>query len=181
MINILFKKTILATLITMLAFTALPLSSAFAQGENPPGNEISTEKLEKAWAHQLQVYAKLGKAFEDTDAKLARAQALIDKVTARGKDASAIQAALNAFAAALERSRSLYNDLAVLVNAHAGFDANGRLTDSTQAQATVQSMRLKLQALKDSMDGTGRALRDALKAFREANKPAEGTPASKDS
>lgn len=179
--NMLFKKTMLAGLIAVLALAALPVTSAFAQDENPPKGEVTTEQLEKAWAKQLKVYEMLGKAFENTDAQFAKAQELIDRATANGKDASAIQSALNAFKAAVEKSRPVYDGLTTLVNSHAGFDANGKVTDATQAKATVQSVRAKMQELKTSMDGTGKALREAVKAFRENNKPAKDTPPQKDS
>lgn len=179
--NMLFKKTILAGLVAVLALAALPVTSAFAQDENPPKGEASTEQLEKAWAKQLKIYGMLGKAFEDTDAQFAKAQELIDKATANGKDASAVQSALNAFKAAVEKSRSIYDSLKSLITAHTGFDANGKVTDATQAKATVQSVRAKMQELKTSMDGTGKALREAIKAFRDANKPAKDTSPEKDS
>jgi DNA repair exonuclease SbcCD ATPase subunit len=181
MMNILFKKTILAALAAMLAFAAFPVTSVLAQGENPPKAEPSAEQLEKVWAHQVKVYEKLGKIFEDTDAQFAKAQELIDRATANGKDASAVQAALNAFKAAVEKSRPMYDTLKMSIRTHSGFDANGRVTDATKAKATVQEVRTTLKELKTSLNGTGKALREAVKAFREANKPVEGTPTQKDS
>jgi hypothetical protein len=182
--NMLFRKTILSTLVAALAFVALPMRDVLAQGENPPVREPSVEQLQKAWAHQLKVYEKLGRVFEDGDAHFDHAQELIDKATARGYDTSAVQAALNAFSAAVGRSGSIYNEVDALITTHAGFDANGTVTDVAQAQATVQAVRAKLQELHTSMDGTGKALREAIQAFREANKPVNkpvNKPAEKDS
>jgi hypothetical protein len=170
--NMFFRKMILSTLVAVLALAALPVTSAFAQGENPPVREPSTEQLEKAWAHQLKVHERLGKVFEE-NVHFGRAQELIDKATDKGLDTSAVQAALNAFSAAVGRSGSVYNEIDALIITHAGFDANGKVTDAAQAQATVQSVRAKLDELRTSMDGTGKALREAIRAFREVNKPAE--------
>jgi hypothetical protein len=181
MMNIFFKKMVSAALVAMLALAALPVTSAFAQGENPPKAEPSTEQLEKVWAHQVKVYEMLGKAFEDTDTQFARPQELIDRATANGKDASAVQSALNAFKAAVEKSRPIYDNLKALIRTHSGFDANGRVTDAAKAKDTVQEVRTTLKELKTSLNGTGKALREAVKAFREANKPAAGTPTQKDS
>ena len=83
--NILFKKTILAGMVALLAFAALPVSSAFAQDENPPKTAVTNEQLEKAWAKQLKLYANLGKVFEGTDAQFTRAQELIDKAKELGQ------------------------------------------------------------------------------------------------
>lgn len=179
--KIFFKKMMLAALVVLFAFAALPVTSAFAQGENPPKAELSTEQLETVWAHQVKVYEMLGKAFEDTDAQFAKAQGLIDRATANGKDASAVQSALNAFKAAVEKSRPIYDNLKALIRTHSGFDANGRVTDAEKAKTTIQEVRTTLKELKTSLNGTGKALREAIKVFREANKPAEGTPTQKDS
>jgi cytochrome c556 len=168
--NMFFRKMILSTLVAVLALAALPVTSVFAQGENPPVREPSAEQLEKAWAHQLKVHERLGKVFEG-DAHFDRAQELIDRATDKGLDTSAVQAALNAFSAAVGSSGPLYNEIDALITTHAGFDANGKVMDAAQAQATVQSVRAKLDELRTSMDGTGKALREAIRAFREANKP----------
>ena len=66
MIHLLFKKIIPAGMVAMLALAALP-ANVFAQEENPPKNGPSVEKLEKAWAHQLEVYGKLSKIFNGID------------------------------------------------------------------------------------------------------------------
>jgi hypothetical protein len=179
--KIIFKKMILAVMVAVVTLAAFPVTSAFAQEETPPVREPSTERLEKAWAYQLKVYEKLIRVFEEGDAHMAKAQELIDKATVNGKDASAVQAALNVFSAAVTKSTPIYTEIDALITSHAGFDANGKVTDAVQAKATVQAVRAKLQELKTSMDGTGKALREAVRAFREANTPIESNAFSKDS
>ncbi|MBK8822035.1 MAG: hypothetical protein IPN58_05350 [Anaerolineales bacterium] len=66
-----------------------------------------------------------------------------------------------------------YDSMNGIVTLHEGFDASGKVTDAEKAKSTVQEMRTKMQELKSAMGGTGKALRDALKAFREENKPAD--------
>lgn len=170
-----FKKTIMVALAAALVFAALPMTSAFAQGVTLPKGEVSAEKLEKAWAKQLKTYEKIGKGFEDTDGQIAKIQERLDKAAANGKDVSALQSALDAFAAALKSAKPTYDSIGAIVTAHQGFDANGKVTDLTQAKATVEQMHTKMQELKSAMGGTGKALRDALKAFRDANKPADNS------
>ncbi|HET7144480.1 MAG TPA: hypothetical protein VFI68_10710, partial [Anaerolineales bacterium] len=166
----LFKKTMMVAFAAALVFAALPMTSAFAQGENPPKGELSNERLERAWARQLKMYEKIGKGFEDTDAQIAKIQARIDKAAENGKDVTALQAALDAFESALKSARPTYNSMNGIVTSHQGFDANGKVTDVEKARATVEEMRTKMQELKSAMNGTGKALREALRAFREANK-----------
>ena len=69
-----FNKMILAVLAAALIFAAFPMTSAFAQGENPPKGELTNAKLEQVWARQLKNYEKIGKGFENTDAFIAKIQ-----------------------------------------------------------------------------------------------------------
>ena len=171
--NNIFKKTILVALAAALVFAAFPVTSVFAQGENPPKGELTNEKLEQVWARQLKIYERLGKGFDDIDGRVAKFQARIDKAAENGKDVTALQAALDAFEAASKSAKPIYDSISGVVNSHQGFDANGKVIDAEKAKATVQDMRAKLKELKSAMGGTGKALREALKAFREANKPAD--------
>ena len=168
-----FKKTILLALVAALAVAAIPFISASAMGEkdpaSPPAGEETNEKLEKAWARQLRMFERIGKGFDRLDQFTARAQNLIDQAEANGKDVSALQVALDAFEDAAKDAHPIYESTKGLVNSHQGFDENGEVTDSEKAKETVQAMHEKLQEMKSAMGGTGEALREAIKAFREAN------------
>jgi cytochrome c556 len=173
-----FNKMILAVLAVALVFAAFPVTSAFAQGENPPKGEFTNEKLEQVWARQLTNYEKIGKGFDDTDAQIAKFQARIDKAAENGKDVTALQAALDAFESSLKSAKPTYDSMNGIINSHQGFDASGKVTDAEKAKSTVQEMRTKMEELKSAMGGTGKALREAMKAFRAANKPAEAPATS---
>src|SRR3990172_6191683 len=100
-------------------------------------------------------------------------QERIDEAAENGRDVSAFQAALDAFEASSKSAKPIYDSISGIVALHQGFDANGKVTDSEQAEVTLQAIRAKLKELKSAMGGTGKALREALKAFREANKPTD--------
>lgn len=168
------KKIILAVSAAALVFAAFPVTSAFAADEAPPASgEVSNEKLEKFWARQLRAYEKLGRAFENPDAQIAKFQERIDKAAESGKDVAALQAALDNYAAALTAAKPTYDSIGSIVSSHAGFNADGKVIDAGQAKSTVEQMRAKMQEVKSAMGGAFKALREALKAFREANKPTE--------
>ena len=167
-----FHKMILAVLSAALVFAAFPVTSVFAQSQTPPTGDQVNAKLEQAWARQLANYEKLGKRFSDTDVLIAKFQAKIDKAAANGKDVTAVQAALTAFASALKSGKPTYDSMGGIVTSHQGFDASGKVSDAAQAKATVQEFRAKMKELQSTMNGTGKALREALQAFRDANKPA---------
>ena len=166
-----FKKIVLVALAAALVFAAFPMTSVFAQGENPPKGELTNEQLEKVWASQLERYEKLGKAFDDVDAHVAKVQGFIDKAASNGKDVTALQAALDAYASALKAAKPKYEGLNGIVNSHQGFDTSGKVTDAEKAKATVKDFAEKMKDVRSSMGGTFKALREAMKAFREANKP----------
>ena len=173
-----FKNTVLFALAVTLALAAFPFTSASAAGLNdpstPPQNPPSNERLERVWARQLNFYNRFGR----TDALIDKTQRLIDHARANGKDVSAVQTALDAFKTAVKDAHPVYESMKGIVNSHQGFDENGKVTDPEKARETVQAMRAKIQEIKTEMNGTGRALRDAIRAYREANPRPQptGTP-----
>lgn len=171
--NKLFKKTIFIAIVAALALAAMPLASVFAMGQNdpttPPAEKVSNERLEQVWSRQLKAYDHLGQGFDRADDFIAKAQDLIDRASQNGKDVTALQAALDAFEAAIEDALPVYESAAEIVESHAGFDDKGHVTDAELAKETVRSMAEKLKEIKAAMNGTGQALREAIKAFLNAN------------
>lgn len=170
--KMLFKKTILLALVAALAVASLPfvrVSAAGADDPQPPSGPVTNGKLEQVWARQQRAYEKLGKGFDRADDFTARAQQLIDRAKENGKDVSALQAALDAFESAIKEAHPIYEGGKGIINSHQGFDANGKVTDAEKAKETVQAMHDKLQEVKAAMNGTGKALREATRDFRQAN------------
>jgi len=174
MIKMFFKKTVLLALVAALGLASLPFFSVSAQGTNDPQGpgQVSNEKLEKAWARQLKMYERMGKA----DEFVVKAQKLIDRAKSNGKDVSAVQSALDAFKESAQKAKPIYASIKTIVDSHQGFDAKGKVIDPAQAKETIKAMRDKFQEIKTIMDGSGKALRDAIKAFREANPRPVKTP-----
>lgn len=164
-----FRNTIMFALAAALALASLPLASVSAarpaDTSTPPQSQVSNERLERIWARQLRLYNRLERVDEFMD----RVQALIDRAAANGRDVTAVQAALDAFEAAVEDAHPIYEGMKGIVNSHQGFDENGKVTDPAKAQETVQAMREKFQEIRTIMNGTGEALRDAIQDFRQAN------------
>ncbi len=181
--KLLFKKTLLFALVAALGLASLPFVSASAAGVYdppvPPQKQLPNDRLEQVWARQLQRYEKLGNAFERKDQFTDRVQMLIDRAKANGKDVSAVQTALDAFEAALKKAQPIYESMKGIVNSHQGFDGNGKVTDAVKAQETVLAMRGKFKEIKDALNGTGKALHEAIQAFRQANPRPQPTPTAK--
>ena len=167
----LFQKTIFVALVAALTLATMPVVNASAEGTNDPtpppqsAEQIRMERLERIWARQLLIYRRMGRVDEFID----RVQSLIDRAKANGKDVSAVQAALDAFKAAVKEAQPTYESLKGIVNSHQGFDSNGKVTDLEKAKETVQAMHGKFKEIRETMNGTGKALRQAIRAFRQAN------------
>ena len=175
----LFRKTIFVALVVVLSLAAMPFMSVSAAGDHEPTpppstGQIRTERLERVWARQLHVYERMGR----TDEFIEKVQRLIDRAKANGKDVSAVQAALDAFKAAAKNAQPTYESVKGLINSHQGFDSNGKVTDPEKAKETVKAMHGKFKEIRDAMNGTGKALHQAIKAFREANPRPQPTATS---
>ncbi len=170
-----FNKTILIALVAALGLASLPLVNVFAAGQKdsstPPQTFLVNDRLELVWARQLRIYNRMGRI----DQLIERAQRLIDRAKANGKDVSAVQTALDAFETQWKAAKPTYESIKGIVNSHQGFDANGQVTDTEKAKATVIEMRDKFKEIRDTLNGTGKALHEAIQAFREANPQPQAT------
>jgi hypothetical protein len=172
--NKIFTKIILFALVAALGLASLPVFSVSAAGlddpKPPAQGQVTNEHLERVWARQLRIYDRIGR----TDEFIEKVQSLIDRASSKGKDVSAVQSALDAFKDAVKDAKPIYASMNGVVNSHQGFDANGKVTDPEKAKETVRTMHEKLQDIKAAMGETGQALREAIRAFRQANpRPAQ--------
>jgi hypothetical protein len=181
-----FRKFILGALIAALAIAALPFASVYAAGSTDTGTPPApgtpkdpakaNARLELTFARQQLKVGRIGLAVNNYDNMTKDVQTLIDKAKENGKDVSAIQAAFDAYKAAFEKAKPIYEQANSIVRSHSGFDGNGKVTDTEKAKATVKSLAESLKQYGDTLDGTFKALREALKAFREANPRPTKTP-----
>ncbi len=174
----LFKKLAIAALIVALGLTALPAASASAadlnNGTTPPAERPGPAALlETIWAREQTAYARQGQRLDRADEFTTKVQTLIDRATAKGYDASAVQAALDAFVAVIPAAQAAHDSASGIIASHAGFDENGKMTDRAQAIETVKAVGQALKDTRSAMDGTGKALLKAIQAFREAHRPAD--------
>lgn len=177
-----FKKSLIVAVIAAMGLGALPFVNAYAQSPTPvtpvPG-QTSTDRLQKAWARDQTFSTRIGKILGGATNLISRIQTRLDKAKANGKDVSSVQTALDAFSTAVNNVQPIYADIQTIIQSHAGFDASGNVTDATQALQTVQDFRSKIQEIRQvRLGAAGKALREAIKAFRQANQPPTPTPSS---
>jgi hypothetical protein len=176
-INNLFKKFALVFLVLVVVMAAFPLAEASAAGLNeepaPTANGPVNFRLEQAWHRQQRVYERQERQLDEADGFIQRVQNLIERAEEKGWDTTVVQTALDAFTAAIPASQAAHDKGAAIVANHAGFDANGHVVDRTQAVETVKSLAQVLKDSRTAMDGTARALHEALRKFRQAHPPVQ--------
>ena len=183
MIAIWLRKSLIVAAIAAIGLSALPFVNAYAQSATPPvtptPGQPSSDKLQKAWTKEQTIYARIGKILDSANSMISKIQTRLDAAKAKGKDGSAVQTALDAFSTAVQNVQPIYADLQTITQTHAGFDASGNVTDPTQALQTVQDFRSKAEAIRQAgVREAGKALREAMQAFRQANQPATPAPSS---
>ncbi|MCC7361503.1 MAG: hypothetical protein IT317_18595 [Anaerolineales bacterium] len=90
----------------------------------------------------------------------------IDTLKRLGKDTTDLETALASFNGAVASAQTRHNAAAGTLAAHAGFDANGTVTDRAQAAATVRSAYDNLQAAHLTLVGAVVDLRLAVRTWR---------------
>ena len=178
----LFKKTILVALIAAMALAALPVTSAYASDLNDPadppagdGTGRSGERLKHAWVRLQRAYERQGRMLDRADTMAEKIQNLIDRMEENGKDVVALQAALDAFEDAIKDAHPIYEGAKGIINSHKGFDDDGKITDREKAVETVKDLGSMLKEIRGIVDEPGKALREAIRAFRDANRPADAS------
>jgi uncharacterized protein len=178
-LSLLFKRSLLVALVAALALAALPLTSAYASGvsdpTDPPADQsrFSGERLEWAWARLQRVYERQGRVLDRAEQMAEKIQNLIDRLNDNGKDTTALQAALDTYVQALKDAHPIYESAKGIISSHQGFDADGKVTDREKAAETVKELGGKIKEVRQLIGEPGKALREAIKAFREANRPAD--------
>ncbi len=171
-----FKKFALAALVLAIGLAALPAAGASAAGLQEETTPPDNSRLEQAWARAQAVYQRQDERLAKADEAIAKVQSLIDKANQKGWDTSAVQAALDALAAVIPAAQAAHAPGAAIIASHNGFDASGKVTDRTAAVETVKALGQVLKDTRAAMNGTGQALREAIKAFRDAHKPPTTNP-----
>lgn len=160
---------------------AFPSSTAHAEGldDTPPGNGeklgLVKQRLENIFNREKSALARQAENILKMDRLTEKAQERIDALKAKGKDVSSLEAALAAFESAIIDINASHAVAARLVAAHPGFAENGKVTDIDTAKDTVKKVHDALTATRQMMLDAGRALREAIRLYRETNAPVPTT------
>lgn len=168
------RRVLLSLVIATMVLVAIPLPAAHADAlsDSPtpaaPGAP-GGPRLGLLWERLQIAHDRLGVMFDHVDWRLSRAQQLIDRAKANGKDVAAMQTALDAFSKAVQQARPIYESMQGIIASHQGFDANGQVTEISQAAGTVRDLAGKLREVRSLLSEPAKALREAVRTFRASN------------
>jgi hypothetical protein len=167
-----FTIVAIATLVLGLISTTGP-----ALAQESDGGETAVQALEIRYKQAGLAVSMFGLHIDMANLVAGKAQTLIDKASAEGKDTSALVSALSTFKAQIGAAQSGHDTAAAMLALHAGFDGSGKVTDIEAARATLKSVRESLRSGHESLRNGTREFRRALREWRKANKP-EAQPAA---
>lgn len=169
------SKTKVATSVAIfaaaIAFNLLSLAVAaptYAQSPSPQPNARQASlarqfKREQTWFNLQQGHLTV-------ENQIATAvQNYINAQNALGKDTSTLVAALATYNSQIATAQNSHNTAGNLISAHAGFDANGNVTNVSQALQTVIDSRQSLWDAHRSIQQATQDLARAIRAYRQAN------------
>ena len=184
-ITALLKKVVLLTLILGIGLVTIPALSVSAASLSddgtPPGQpQITNERLEKVWLHEQARYSRQGRLLDHLDRMVKRTQGYIDRLKENGVDTDALKAALSVFEDAVKEARQVHQSVQGTLASHKGFNADGKVTDRTQALETVKKLGQSLKEFRNILKDPSKVLHEAIRVAREANhsatEPEQGNP-----
>jgi hypothetical protein len=169
----LFRKLVLSLLVVGNGVAAIPFGTVSAASlddpATPPVAQADHIRLERQWMREQLRFQREGFWLTQAQAVINRIQALIDKANQKGLDTSKVQAALDAFSTVIPTAQAAHNQGTPIISNHAGFDASGKVTDAVTAIETTQALAQVLKDTRLAMNGTGKALRQAIREFRQVH------------
>ena len=175
MTRLIFKILSIACTLGM-ALAVIPNGGALAASEYeegfPPRDETHAhERLERAWVRLQETYGHQGDRLSRASEVIGKVQNLIDKADEKGLDTSLVQAALEAFTGHIPLAQEIHDQGSAILEGHAGFDEAGGVTNPEAARESVSSLAQVIKNAHDAMEGTGIALREAIRLLRETYQP----------
>jgi hypothetical protein len=153
--------TLSVALVALLA--TFGAAAAAPRAADPPPD--SKTRLERAYKEEQQRLAAMERRFKEAGAFADSVAGTIARLKQRGVDTARLEHALEAFRSRMADARGQWEKAREVLTAHAGFDAEGHMTDVRQARATVMQAHLHLQRARTLADRAFRDLRAVMASY----------------
>ena len=170
----LISKLLTGTIaVAMLAVGAFAVPATYAEGGTPPTptpkpgeklKETAEKYLSKQFERVQKNLAEFKTHLDKANQVVTKAQETIAEAKSKGKDTTKAEAALATYKAELVKAQASYDATKKIVDAHAGFDASGNVTDIKTAKDTVLDSS---KALREGQKILAKATQALQKAVRE--------------
>lgn len=154
---------------------AAPVYAAPSMEDPPPPADdagLREAAVKQAYQRLQGVEARTQGAIDKARTGADRVENLIDQAKARGRDTSALEAALASFRASMNSAQAKHDQGAAILARHAGFDDQGEVTDIQEAWGTVKGAGKEFRDAGKTMASALRALHAAIRDWRKANRDA---------
>lgn len=173
----LVKNRIVWVAAVVVAVSLAGAGIAAAQEPTAQSGPLANDRLENFYQRATLAAQMVQLRLDFANKIAARVDELIAKANGEGKDTSALDSALAAFKSAIGASQASLDKAKALLGEHAGFDANGKVTDADRARTTLRSVRDALHDSVSTLREGGRDFKIAFRAWRKANQPQPTAPA----
>jgi uncharacterized lipoprotein YmbA len=156
---------VITLLIAAATLTVVPARAAYADAPTQDG-----VRLENLLKREQIVLSNQQARLATTDQVIALAQDWITALKNEGKDTSALEAALGAYQSGVASARASFDAAKSILDAHAGFDAGGKVTNRAEALKTVVEAGRAERQFHLTITQATIDFRAAVRAYRQANR-----------
>jgi hypothetical protein len=172
--------TMLICVITLAGIAPVSIVAAAAEVTAAPNPSVSYHERDYfRFEHALQRMELLLEGqnthLDLANLSIAQTQDLIAKLQAEGKDTRDLEAVLSTFQGQVPTAQGAHDNAQTLIDAKAGFDANGKIVDEEQAKQTLQDAREAMKECRDIIQPAAQAFREAVKAYLQSLRPTDKT------
>jgi len=168
------KVLLSLAMIAAVVMLAIPNGTVAAQAEGPQLKEGRTGEepkgLEGLYTEMLDRHERAGDRINNADEVVERLEKRIETLTEAGEDPAELRAILDTFLENMDAVQAVYDELGELIEEHAGFDADGQVTDDSLAVYTLRQIAEGLLDLHQLSEDARFELRWDLMAYRYANR-----------
>jgi hypothetical protein len=158
--------------LVLLAALFLGVTTPALAQDNPARPTPNGANLELFYAREQLAADRQAEALRRAGEAVTRVEALIARFQGEGFDTADLETALAAYRTGIAAAQSAHDEAAAILNTHAGFDADGHVTDFAQALDTVRTAGQSLREAHLKLRTANLDLRQALRAWRDAHRPA---------
>jgi hypothetical protein len=157
------------TLAVALLAAGATMGSAAAAPRAADTSPPNTARLEHAYQAERWHLREMEHRLYEAHQYAERVAALITHLKAHGLDTAPLDRALDAFRAHMADARHQWEAARNTLATHAGFDAQGHVTDAAKAGATLRDAHSHLMRGRAILGAADRALHEAVAAFLRAH------------